>query len=55
VNVPAGSEVTGIRVPSPDPAGTFTVRRARGTALILSLSGSRRTYRFDVVSLRFSR
>lgn len=51
----AGAEVTGIRTPSPDPAGLFTVQGARGDALTLSLPGSRALYRFDVVSLRFTR
>lgn len=55
---PASGEaprVTGILVPSPGPAGRFSVRRASGDVLALSAPGSRRMYHFNVVSLRFIR
>ena len=51
----AAPEITGVRAPSPDPAGMFTIRRARDGVLTLSLPGSRAPYRFTVATLRFSR
>lgn len=55
---PASGEaprIAGIRVPSSGPHGRFTVRRASGDLLTLSVPGSSRAYRFNAVSLRFSR
>lgn len=51
----AAPRITGVRAPSPDPRGQFTVRTVHGDVLTLSLSGSPRRYHFNVVTLRFSR
>lgn len=54
---PASAEqpkITGIRTPLPDPRGTFTVRKASGAWLTLSLSGSAKPFYFNVVTLRFA-
>ncbi|MCL2583485.1 MAG: hypothetical protein FWE35_13640 [Streptosporangiales bacterium] len=55
---PASGEaprVAGIRVPPSGPEGRFAVRRADGDVLTLSAPGPGRAYRFNVVTLRFSR
>lgn len=46
--------VVGVRVPVPAPRGTFTARRISGDVLTLSLSGSRKLYHFNAVTLRFT-
>jgi hypothetical protein len=51
----SGRRVTGILAPSPDPAGTFTVTKASGGTLTLTLSGSGATYYFDVATGKFTR
>lgn len=51
----AAPRVTGVRAPSSGPDGRFTVRRASGDVLTLSVPGPGRAYRFNVVTLRFSR
>jgi hypothetical protein len=51
---PAAPRIIGVRAPSPDPAGTFTVTSATGSLLTLTLSGSGAVYSFDVATLRFT-
>jgi hypothetical protein len=51
----SGQRVTGVLVPSPDPAGTFTVTKATGSTLTLTLSGSGTRYTFNVETRKFTR
>jgi hypothetical protein len=50
----AAPKVTGVRVPGPRPSGEFTVRKATGGVLTLTLSGSGQKYFFNVATLRFT-
>lgn len=53
--VSAGRVVAGVLAPSPDPPGQFTVARAAGDRLTLTLSGTRQRYYFDVLTRQFTR
>lgn len=50
----SGQVVTGVLAPSPDPSGEFTVAKAAGSTLTLTLSGSRTRYYFDLVTRTFT-
>lgn len=52
--VTAGRQVTGVLAPSPDPPGMFTVAKATGSTLTLTLSGSQTRYYFNVVTRKFT-
>lgn len=51
----AGRRTAGVFAPSPDPGGTFTVAKAAGGTLTLTLTGSRKRYFFDVATRTFTR
>lgn len=53
--VTAGRRVVGVLAPAADPRGSFTVAKARGNTLTLTLSGSRVPYYFNVATRVFTR